>query len=177
MKKIAWAILAAAVLTWSCAHSNRATWTSIPVVQYVSRPAYTIQVEPLKRDMLFFVSFRLDIQNRGSGPLEVDWNDTRYIHNGKNLGVLVFRGIDPGTIRGSIQPDTVPAGANFSKEIFPLKTIAFLPRTQVPEPGRLGFEPGILPGGENSIRLALRQNGQKRQEILTVRLVSKPDTP
>lgn len=174
MKPIKWAMLSVAVLIWSCAHSDPATWTSIPPDQHISRPAYTIQLKPLKRDNPFYVSFQLDIQNGSSDPLYVDWNDTRYIHKGDDLGVFIFRNIEPGSIQGSIPPDVVPAGGSFSKEVFPLRTIAFLPRTEKPEAGRLGFEPGILPGGENGIRLILRQNGRKWQEIITVRLMTKP---
>lgn len=170
-------IVFTAVLLWSCARAASPTWTSVPAVQEISTPAYTIQAEPKKGGNPFYVAFLLTIQNHGNRPLEVDWNNTHYIHGGKDLGVFVFRGIDPGRIKGAIPPDIIPAGEIFAKEIFPLRTIAFLPRRETPEPGRLGFEPGILPGGENTIRLSLRRDDRQWQENVTLRLMQNSAKP
>lgn len=170
-------LIVLASLAWACAPAPVKQWNSMPPVQKISTSFYTVQMEPLKKNNPYYVAFLIRIQNHSDNPLEVDWNRTRYLHNGEDLGVFVFRGINPDRIQGAIPSDSVFAGKIFSKEISPLKTVTFLPLYQAPEPGRRGFEPGILPAGKNSIRLALRQNGRNWQKTLTVRLFTEAEKP
>ncbi len=170
-------LIIVAAFAWACAPAPVKQWNSMPPVQKISTSFYTVQMKPLKKNNPYYVAFLISIQNHSNHPLEVDWNRTRYLHNGEDLGVFVFRGIEPGRIQGAIPSDSVLAGEIFSKEISPLKTVTFLPRGQAPEPGRRGFEPGILPAGANSIRLVLRQNGRNWQETLTLRLFTEAEKP
>lgn len=165
--------VALAVFLWACAQTVPPTWTSIPPIHRISKTSYTIQVEPLKRDTPYYVSFLLTIQNHGDKALVVDWNDSRYLHKGEDLGVFVFRGIDPGTIKSGIPADTIPAGESLSKEIFPFRTIAFVPRSKLSASDRLGFEPGALPGGDNTLQLALRRGKDQWQVSFMLRLIAE----
>jgi len=167
------AILGGFIIIFSvlaCAHKQAKRWYSQPAEQTITRQNVRVDIGPLKRDNPYYVSFRLSIANNTAIPIEVDWNQTRYLHKGNDLGVFVFQGIDPKTIKDAIPPDTIAAGETFTREIFPLRTIAFLPRDQTPGEGRLGFLPGILPAGENGVLLVLRQGNRKIRQTLSVRL-------
>jgi hypothetical protein len=129
-----------------------------------------VAITPLKRDNPYYVSFRLSITNNTSTAITIDWNRTRYLHNGNDLGVFVFRGIDPKTVKSAIPSDTVAAGGSLAREIFPLRTIAFMQRAQIPSKDGLGFLPGILPAGENGILFVFRQDGEEIRKSLSVRL-------
>ncbi|MBI5062487.1 MAG: hypothetical protein HZB87_03195, partial [Desulfatitalea sp.] len=138
--------------------------------QAITGPGLRVVLEPLKENTEYFTGFRLTLHNDGQTPLTLDWNKTRYLHNGRDLGVFIYRGIDPATIQGNIPAEVVAAGSAFTQVIFPLRTIAFLPSSQMPQEGRRGFIPGVLPSGENGIRLALIRDGQESHQKLSLRL-------
>jgi len=116
--------------------------------------------------------FRLTVTNRTDKNLEIDWNKTRYVYNGSSRGVFVFKGIKPEDIKNlTIPSDIIPARSTLSKEISPYKLIA---RAPVRESGsERGIYPGLLPKGENGIRLLVRQNGKEIAEKMTVNIVDK----
>ena len=157
-------------LLCACASMPVQQWYSEPTHQTIAGPGLRVTLEPLKENTEYFVGFRLTLHNDGQTPLTLDWNKTRYLHNAKDLGLFIFKGIDPAAIQGNIPPEVVPAGAVFTQEIFPLRTIAFLPRDQIPQEGRRGFIPGILPAGENGILLSLSRDGQASSQKLSLRL-------
>ena len=146
------------------------TWVSSPEIENVSNPYYQAEFEPLKRGHEFFVSFLLSVTNRTDKNLEIDWNKTRYILNGRNYGSFVFKGIDPADVRNSaIPPDIIPARGGFSKVISPYKLLA---RAPIRDSGKTASEtsihPGILPNGKNGIVLVVRQNGKEIVEKMTL---------
>jgi hypothetical protein len=157
-------------LLGGCASAPVQKWRSEPARQTIAGPGLQATLEPLKEEADYFVGFRFSLRNDGSAPLTLDWNQTRYLHNGRDEGVFIFIGIDPATIQGRIPSEVVPPGATFTKEIFPLRTIAFLPGSQIPQQGRRGFIPGILPAGENGILLVLNRDGQDTRQKLSLRL-------
>jgi hypothetical protein len=157
-------------LLCACAAAPVQKWRSEPARQTIAGPDLRADMEPFKEGADFFVGFRLTLHNDGPTPLTLDWNQTRYLHNGRDEGVFVFRGIDPATIQGKIPAEVLAPGATFTQEIFPLRTIAFLPSSQIPKDGRRGFIPGILPSGENGILLVLGRNGQESRQKLSLRL-------
>lgn len=156
-----------------CAKPSVQEWHSIPSSQRVSNQFFEATITPVKENAAYFVGFRLTVENKTNAAMAIDWNATRYRQQGKDLGVLVFAGIDPETIQGAIPADTVAAGETFTRIIFPYRTIAFLPRAQRPEAGKRGFMAGVLPAGENSVVLVLRQNQQQWQPTLSVRLIAE----
>ncbi|MBI5550407.1 MAG: hypothetical protein HY911_02790 [Desulfobacterales bacterium] len=163
-------------LLCACAATPVQKWRSEPLTQTIAAPGLRVVLEPLKENEEFFVGFRLTLRNDGATPLTLDWNQTRYLHNGRDLGVFIYRGIDPATIQGHIPQEVVPAGATFTQEIFPLRTIAFLPSSEIPKQGRRGFIPGILPSGENGILLVLGRDGQESRQKLSVRLRAETES-
>jgi len=151
------------------------TWVSSPEIENVSNPYYQAEFEPLKRGYEFFVSFLLSVTNKTDKNLEIDWNKTRYILNGRGYGGFVFKGIDPAEVRNStIPPDIIPARGKFSKVIAPYRLLA---RAPIRDSGKTGSEagihPGILPDGENGIVLVVRQNGKEIVEKIMVIIEEK----
>lgn len=146
---------------------------STPEIQTVENSYYTTQFEPLAEDKNYFDSFRLKVVNKTRKDLEIDWNKTRYIYNGRDIGVFVFKGIKPENIKSlTIPPDTIPAGQSFTKDISPLKLLAREPLTgKGAKAGKITTGP--IPNGENGIFLFIRQNGNTIKEKMAVKITEK----
>ncbi len=145
------------------------TWISNPSTQQIQNSDFSAQLTPLKRDKEHFVSFRLFIDNKTDQKLKIDWNQTRYLVNGKAYGPFVFPGIDPATIKKSIPPATIPANSTFSKEVFPLKLVAFAPmRQEILDGEGRGLYPGPLPAGKNTMDLIIYQGDRQLRQRITV---------
>jgi len=172
MKTGWWRGLFVLTMVTACAPANNARdWASIPPVQTGENHSLDVRFEPLKRDKRFFVSFRLDITNKSAQQLTIDWNKTKYLHNGSANGVFVFAGIDPATIKHTIPPDTIAPGATFSREIFPVHLVAFTPlRGEVLDKNGKGLFPGPIPAGKNGIRLVVTQDGEEIVQELSVEI-------
>ncbi len=151
----------------SCVPSKM--WISTPVTQQVQNTDFSAQLTPLKRDKEHFVSFRLIIGNQTDQDLKIDWNRTRYLVNGKAYGPFVFPNIDPATIKTSIPPATIPAKGTFTREVFPLKLVAFAPMRQgILEGEGRGLYPGPLPEGKNTMDLIIYQGDRQLRQQITV---------
>ena len=145
------------------------TWISSPSTQQVKNADFSARLTPLKRDKEHFVSFRLFIDNKTGQNLKIDWNQTRYLCNGKSYGKMVFPDIDPATIKTSIPPTIIPANGTFSKEVFPLKLVAFAPmREEILDKEGRGLYPGPLLEGKNSIDLAIYKGDRLIRQRITV---------
>jgi len=151
------------------------TWTSSPVNQTSKNQYYEAQLETLKKNNNFFEMFRLTVINKSDKNLEIDWNKTRYIYNGRTRGGFVFKGIKPEDIKNlTIPSDIVSAGKTFSKEIAPAKLVAWAPyRDRSVGKNESGISYGIIPEGENGINLVVRYNGKEVREQITLTIVSK----
>ncbi len=178
MKRIETLILAvmiglALVTASGCAAPK--TWVSSPEIENVGNRYYQAEFEPLKRGHEFFVSFLLSVTNKTDKKLEIDWNKTRYILNGRNYGGFVFKGIDPADVRNSaIPPDIIPVRGGFSKMISPYRLLARAPiRDSGKTTSEAGIHPGILPNGKNGIVLVVRQNGKEIVDKMMVIIEEK----
>ena len=160
-----------------CATTKK-IWTSQPEVQKAANPSYEARLEPITLGHHFFVMFKLEITNNTDKNLEIDWNQTRYLYNGRSHGVFVFKGIDPKSVKNAIPPDIIPPGVTFSKEIAPLKLVAWAPiKDKSVKAGQRGISPGVLPVGQNGIFLVLIQDGKKIVAKMTVKITEKEIVP
>lgn len=146
---------------------------SSPEIQNVANDYFTAQMEPLSESTNYFDRFRLSVTNKTSQDLEIDWNNTRYLFNGRDSGVFVFEGIAPEDIKGAtIPPIIIPSGQAFTGEIGPLQLVAREPLGgKGADPGKISF--GIIPSGESGILLVIRQDGKKLEEKITVKISQK----
>ena len=172
-KKVALSIIFILFVFTGCVAST--VWRSTPIVQNAENEYYEAQLEPLTRGHKFFVSFRLSVINRTGKNFEIDWNKTKYIHNGRTRGGFVFKGIKPEDIRNSTIPaDTILAEDTFSKVISPYKLVARAPLRESSVGGtESSIYPGILPAGENGILLVVRLNGKEVVEKITLKIVEQ----
>jgi len=119
------------------------------------------------------LSFHLTVTNKSDNNLKLNWNKTRYIHNGRRYGVFVFKGIKPDDIKNlTIPPDIIPAGDIFSKLISPYKLLALAPiRDTGKGLAESGINPGIIPNGKNGILLVVSQNRKEVVEQLSLNII------
>jgi hypothetical protein len=156
-----------------CATTTK-EWVSNPVSRTAENNIFKAQLEPGKEGKRTFVSFRLVLVNKTGDPIKIDWNQTRYLLNGKPNGRFWFRGIDPRTIKDNIPPDIIPGGSRLEKLIFPVKLVAFAPiQDDTLRDGGPGIYPGPMPQGENGIYLVVTQNGKKITEKLVFIIVAE----
>ena len=146
---------------------------STPEIQTIENSHYTAQFEPLAEGNNYFDGFRLKVINKTSKDLEIDWNKTRYLYNGRDIGIFVFEGIKPESIKNlTISPDIIPSGQSFTKDISPFKLLAREPLTHKGvSAGKITFGP--IPNGENGIFLFIRQNGNTIKEKMAVKITEK----
>ena len=140
---------------------------SQPEIQKASNSAFDVQIEPEKLDNPFYVAFMLTLRNKTTDALAINWDRTRYLHRGEDLGIFVFKGIDPESVKNGIPKEIVPVGKTLVKRISPYRLLAFRFRENV-RPGQSSFFPGILPGGSNTILLVVEQGDQVWRESLSV---------
>jgi len=159
---------------FACAQTPHKIWKSTPSLQAIQNDYYEARLEPLKKGNSFFTWFLLTIKNNTGENLEIDWNKSRYIYNNRAREGFTFRGIVPEDIKNlAIPPDVIPAGKTFSREIAPMKLIAFAPfRDSSIEENESGITPGIIPAGENGIFLVVRYNGKEVKKKITVTIES-----
>ena len=153
-------VILSVMLIIGCAASQ--SWVSHPAIQISDKATFKVRLEPLARDKNYFVAFRLTVFNKTANPLEIDWNKTRYIHNDRNNGGFVFEGIDPQLMKKEALPfEIIPAGKTLTKELMPYKLLARGPiRDKNSKVGWHGIIPGIIPGGQNGVRLVMRCDDQ-----------------
>jgi hypothetical protein len=167
------AFIALASLTASCAPA-KVVWESKPPLQEAVNKQFSVTLEPLREGHDYFSIFRISVKNNTSADMEIDWNKTRYIHNGRPVSGFAFRGIDPGNLKdGTIPLDTVPAGSTFRKEIAPVKLITWQTLRDSAKSTQTGFNAGMIPPGENGALLVLRQGGKELQQEVSVRITEE----
>ncbi len=153
---------------FGCAASKTYYHTSAPGLKKIETPGFNLSVEPLKKDGHFFSVFRVAIDNRSPSGIEINWNKSRYFHNKQNQGKFVYKGIKPSSVKdGTIPNSIIPPESNFSIDIAPFSRISYAKlRDQVLE--EPGLRAGMLPEGENLVRLALVMDGQIMQKEISV---------
>ena len=158
---------------WGCSgvqNPSNAVWIAQPEVVEVDNGLLSVSIAPQKGEYPYYAFFLLTLTNKSKTDLIVDWNASHYLFNGRPQGVLVFEGIDPVAVKNAtVPPETVGPGAAFSLEIMPLRLIAWSPIKEKTAGGRSIF-PGMLPIGDNGIRLAVRHESGHITIPLSVRI-------
>ncbi len=144
---------------WGCSgmqSPSNAVWMAQPEYFEVDNPLFSARITPQKGRFPYYTFFLLTLKNKSNADLVVDWNASQYLFNGRPQGVLVFEGIDPVAVKNAmVPPQTVAPGADVSLEMMPMRLIAWSPIKERTAGGR-SISPGMLPIGENGIRLVIR---------------------
>jgi hypothetical protein len=150
---------------------STAAWTAQPESRSVDHPLFEAMIVPQKGEAPYYVSFLLTVTNKSDADLMVDWNSSRYLFNGRPEGALVFEGIDPEMVKTATVPgDAIAPGGLFSRVIMPLRLIAWSPLKESTASSR-SITPGMLPAGENGIRLAVQHDTGPIAIPLSIRIV------
>ena len=164
---------------WGCSaagHPSKVAWTARPESRGMENRQFSVRVEPQKGASPFYSFFLLTIVNQSDADLVVDWNASRYLFNGSPRGMLVFEGIDPQKVKNATVPsETIAPGAVFSRAVMPLERIAWSPLKEATT-DRRSITPGMLPAGENGIRLMVRGGDGQTAIPLSVR-IARTDAP
>jgi hypothetical protein len=147
-------------------------WMSSPDAGIVSNKHFEARLVPLKREDGFYRAFRLEVKNLTGNDLAIDWNRTTYTHEGRKNGRFVYEGITPGDVKDkSIPAETIPAGGNFSRDVYPFNLLSKAPlRTSGVSQGIRG---GMMPEGENGMQLVIMYEGKALVENLSVVLTEE----
>lgn len=164
---------------WGCGGGpspSNLIWEAQPEFLEVDNQLFNVRITPQQGEYPYFAYFHLTLSNKSDSNLMVDWNASQYLYNGKPQGVLVFEGIDPETIKGATVPsETIAPGASFTRDVMPLRLIAWSPIREE-KPDSPTIRPGMLPAGQNGIRLAVRHAKGRMIIPLSVQLF-KMDAP
>jgi hypothetical protein len=166
-------LVLAMTLAIGCAGAPKKVYFSQPEVQVASNEVFTARIKPIKLDNPYYVGFELAIENKTTGAISIDWERTRYINNGKDQGRFAYKGIKAEEIKSAMPVESIPSSQILTKRIFPIKTIGFMRKRDVPKPGQSNFFPGILPNGMNSVVLVVRMAERQLREKLSMRFASK----
>ncbi len=111
-------------------------------------------------------AFTLIIENKTNKDMEVDWNKTLYIAQGRTSGGFMFDGIVYAQRNAPKPPDIVFKGGTFRKNIYPTNLVEF-------SSGKYGgWRHQNMPQGLNGVYLTLRIGNEEINEKLTTSLVA-----
>jgi hypothetical protein len=143
-------------------------WVAAPSFQEADHSFCRARLSVKKGDNAYYSYFLLSLVNKGDEALYIDWNASRYLFNGKPQGGLVFEGIDPEAVKNNAVPvEAIAPGETFKRPLMPMRLIAWTPIRDKSTTSR-SITPGMLPAGDNGIRLSLRQAGNRIRLPLSV---------
>lgn len=148
-------------------------YSSSPSVGKKSNDSFRVELEPLlQQGQSFFSSFRFVFTNKTKKDLNIDWENTYYLFNGRRSGRFLWKGVDWEALKNirnqSLVP--VPAGDTVTAVIFPKKLVG---RSKIGTTTGLKYTSGLLPGGENGMLLVVRQNGKEIREKIVVKIEAR----
>ena len=161
-----WRLMAMFLIFTGCA--TVPVYTSNPATHTFQNDVFVGELEPqLASGKNYFDSFRYVFTNISNTDLQIDWQNTFYLHNGEKFGRW---GVDELTIEQLQEKEelplvTVAPGNTLSGLIFPLRLSA---RSTLAE--KTGDDAkisrGIIPEGESGMLLTVRQGGREIREEL-----------
>ena len=137
--------------------ASKQLWKSHPNMQQASNEYYAATISPI---YIFngYKGFMLYIHNKSTEDLEVDWENTFYIYNGKERGGFISKDMRSGD---KLKTPAIISGSLFSKEIFPRELSEY--STML---GSTVYNP--MEPGENGVFLSVKVGGKKVTETLTL---------
>jgi hypothetical protein len=137
--------------------ASQQLWRAEPNMQQASNEYYAATISPI---FIFdgYKGFLLYIHNKSPEDLDVVWENTFYIYNGKKEGGFLLRGMRSGD---KLDTPSIVSGSMFSKEIFPAKLAEFstIAMSTIYNP---------MKPGENGILLTVKVGEKKIAETLTL---------
>jgi len=168
MKKIIIVIGMLVVMGFMLFGCARAPWIikSTPLMQTVNNDLYSIQLLPTAENRYSFTAFELTIENKTNNDIDVIWDRTYYLNEGKTSGGFMNEGIVYKDRNNPRSPDVVFPKIKFQKTIMPNILVYF-------SAGKIAWYHDQMPDGENGIYITLIVNGKEVREKLVVNLSAK----
>jgi len=144
------------LLVAACATTK--SWKSEPSIKTTSNTFFDASITPVYR-FNGYKGFVLNMHNKTAEKIEVDWNNTFYIHSGNKDGGFWFENIQNDT-QNKPKPTSIAAGEMFTQEIFPakLRVLSQMAAAHVNE---------NMSPGENGIYMTVNIQGKTITEKLT----------
>ena len=143
-------------------------YSSNPEVQRVSNDYFTAELEPqLKPGQSFFTTFGFTLTNKTNKDLQIDWQNTSYVLDGRRKGRFLWEGVTWDGLEEIQSKPFIPVapGDTFTSVIFPKNLVG---RASAMSKGGVQYIQGALPEGESGILLFVRQNGKVIREKMVV---------
>ena len=150
------------------------TWSSTPATQTIGNDAFEASLEPrVKEGQNYYDRFLFRLKNKTDNALIIDWQNSRYLQNGKQNGRMIFKGVTNENVN-NLPPDTVAPGAEFSKEIAPLNLLGHekLSSRSI-KPGAQPVSVGVIPEGEHGLLLVVKAGQKTISEKITLKIVQQ----
>lgn len=164
MKKKLYMVVFLSFVLVVAACASKTLWKSEPNLQQASNEYFDATISPI---YIFnaYKGFILNVHNKTTDSIEVDWSNTFYVYAGKKEGGFWFEGIPYGDKKNPVPSDII-AGVIFTKEIYPasLITLSQLAGAYVHED---------LKPGENGVHLTVNVEGKPISETLTLNFSDK----
>lgn len=157
--------------------AQKLLYTSVPAKQSTETGAFKIQLRPDKEGLNSFIVFELTVINKTADPLEIDWNKTKYLHNGQARGGFLFEGVQPGYVKGAtVMTHGISGNSVYRKTIAPTHCVAYVPikDQQTLRVGEDALSAGPLPTGQNGMRLFIRHRNIETSVVLVVDIKEAP---
>jgi hypothetical protein len=171
LTKIMLIIIIFPIVLIGCVGST-AFWSSDPPFEQVENPYFLAKVKPKMDKKGLYIAFHLEVTNKSSEYLAIDWSETQYLYQGKQAGQLIFAGIDPKEVREyNARLEEITPGQTIVKEVGPLSFAAVTPfrnKSAKIKQSQISF--GSLPPGYNGIQLVVRTIDKAIVEHLQIKL-------
>ena len=141
----------------ACAPKN--LWKSEPSIKKASNESFDASISPIYR-FNGYKGFLLNVHNKTSGNIDIDWSNTFYVHAGDKQGGFWLEGSAYDASTGSGKTNIV-SGNMFSDEIYPakLRVLSQMAAAYVNE---------SMETGENGVYLTVNVQGKPISETLTL---------
>ena len=148
-------------------------YSSSPSVGKKSNDYFRVELEPqLQQGQSFFSSFRFVFTNKTKKDLNLDWENTYYLFNGRRSGRFLWKGVDWEALGNIKNQPFIPVspGDTVTAVIFPKKLVG---RSKIGTATDLKYTRGPLPAGENGMLLVVKQNGRELREKIVVKIEAR----
>lgn len=119
---------------------------------------------------LGYTAFRLEIKNKTTMDIEVDWTKTAYIADGTTNGGFMFEGVVYKDRNLPKPPDVVFAKSSFTKLILPSNLVSFSSGGRYSRAAWINYP---FPPGENGVYLVVNIGKETVKEKLTATIIKQ----
>jgi len=150
-----------------------ATTTSRPVkyscasnIETCSNEFYDAYITPMFSRKYWgaegYVGFELTVENKRDEDLELDWNRTLFIQDGRTNGGFMFEGVVYRERNNPKPPDIISPGERISKQILPSNLVYFSRGSSG------GWRHKFMGTGACGISLSIKVNGREIREKMLI---------